>query len=66
MKWQKFPNVPSVILPLLWHQLPNYSRKLKYMSGLMSVKPLGKTSRIDTYKLLYLLIINRTRISCSY
>ncbi len=25
------------------HQLPSYSRKLRYLNGLLNVKPLGKT-----------------------
>jgi hypothetical protein len=38
---------------LLWHELPSHSEKLKYLSGLLNVKSLGKTSRIDTFKLLH-------------
>jgi len=35
-----------IFLPLLWHQSPSYSRKLKHLNGLLNVKPFGETQKL--------------------
>jgi hypothetical protein len=46
MEWHIFTNVSLEILPMLWHQLPSYSKKLKCLSGLLIVKLLGNIKNI--------------------
>jgi hypothetical protein len=58
MEWHNSIGDSSKKLPLLWHQSPSYSKKLKCSSGLFNVKPLGKTSKTNTFKLLYSLVLN--------
>jgi len=53
MEWHSFTDVSLEFFPLSWHQLPSYSRQLKYLNGLLNVKLLGKTSRTNTFKLIY-------------
>jgi hypothetical protein len=54
MEWPNFTDASSRILPLSWHQSLSYSKRLKCSSGLSNVKLLGRISKTDTFKLLYL------------
>jgi len=56
MEWLDFTYASLEILPLLWHQSLSYLEKLKCSNGLLNVKSLGRISKTDTFKLLYILI----------
>jgi hypothetical protein len=53
MGWHKITGVLSKALPLLCHQLPNFSKSLKFLSGLQNAKVLGRKSIIGVHKPLY-------------
>jgi hypothetical protein len=52
-----FTHVSLENLPLLWQQSPSYLEKLKCLNALLNVKPLGRISKIGTFKSLYISIL---------